>query len=114
MTNNGTDQPHVVPMLKDIAVRTGRTPDEYLIDGGFVTLENIEVVAERGAMTYAPLPSRGIRRSTPTSRRRTTARVAAWRLRMKTEDAKRIYVQRGAMAERTNADLRGCTAGSTG
>ncbi len=33
--------------------------------------------------------------------------VAAWRTRMGTEDAKRIYVQRSAVAERTNADLRG-------
>ena len=32
--------------------------------------------------------------------------VAAWRARMGTEKAKRIYVQRGVLAERTNADLR--------
>ena len=29
-------------------------PDEYLIDGGFVTHENIEVVTARGATLYAP------------------------------------------------------------
>ena len=54
VTNNGTDQPHVVPMLDDIAARTGRTPDEYLVDGGFVTHENIEAVTARGATIYAP------------------------------------------------------------
>jgi IS5 family transposase len=33
--------------------------------------------------------------------------IAAWRVRMKDEDGKRVYMQRAALAERTNADLRG-------
>jgi hypothetical protein len=36
-----------------------------------------------------------------------TPALAAWRVRMGAEDAKRVYVQRGVLAERTNADLRG-------
>jgi transposase len=107
VTNNGTDQPHVVPMLDEIARRTGETPDEYLVDGGFVTLENIEAISERGATAYAPLPKPRNEAVDPYApKRNDTAAVAAWRLRMGTEDAKRIYVQRGVLAERTNADLR--------
>ena len=107
VTNNGTDQPHVVPMLDDIARRTGRTPDEYLVDGGFVTHENIEVVSARGATIYAPpAKSRNPKIDPYEPKKDDPPAVVAWRLRMKTEEAKRIYVQRGAVAERTNADLR--------
>ena len=107
VTNNGTDQPHVVPMLDDIAARTGKTPEEYLVDGGFVTHENIEVVTERGATIYAPpAKSRNPEIDPCEPKKDDPPAVAAWRLRMKTEEAKRIYRQRGAVAERTNADLR--------
>lgn len=108
VTNNGTDQPHIEPMLDDIERRTGQPPTEYLMDGGFVSLANIERLAERGAVAYAPVPeprSDKVDRYAP--KEDDSQAVAAWRVRMGTEEAKRIYVQRGATAERTNADLRG-------
>jgi transposase len=108
LTNIGTDQPHVAPMLDEILRRTGKKPEEYLVDGGFVSGENIEVVAERGATIYAPVPEprkKDVDRHAP--RPDDNPAVAAWRVRMGTEEAKRIYVQRAAVAERTNADLRG-------
>jgi len=108
VTNNGTDQPHVTPMLDEIARRTGQTPGEYLVDGGFVTFENIEVISARGATAYAPTPkprNETVDRYAP--KRGDSPAVAAWRVRMGTEEAKRVYVQRGVLAERTNADLRG-------
>lgn len=107
VTNNGTDQPHVEPMLDEIERRTGKTPSEYLVDGGFVSLENIEVLSSRGATVYAPTPKPkkdSVDRYAP--KKGDSPAVAAWRVRMGTEDAKRIYVQRGVLAERTNADLR--------
>lgn len=107
VTNRGTDQPHVAPMLDEIARRTGRTPREYLVDGGYVTAENVEVVSGRGAKIYAPPPKGRKAGVDPTAPKRgDTPAVAAWRRRMGTESAKRIYIQRGAVAERTNADLR--------
>lgn len=107
VTNHGTDQPHVVPMLDDIQRRTGKVPEEYLVDGGFVSLDNIEVIAGRGAVAYAPVSEphkKNVDRYQP--KPDDSAAVAAWRTRMGTESAKRIYVERGALAERTNADLR--------
>ncbi len=107
VTNNGTDQPHVVPMLDQIARRTSATPRDYLIDGGFVTLPNIDVIAGRGATPYAPIPKPRKKNVDPHAPKRNDApAVGAWRVRMGTEDAKRVYVQRGVLAERTNADLR--------
>lgn len=108
VTNNGTDQPHVAPMLDDIERRTGALPKDYLVDGGFVSLDNIEVVSRRCGKAYAPVPeprSEKVDRYAP--KPDDSPAVAGWRRRMGTESAKRIYVQRGAVAERTNADLRG-------
>lgn len=108
VTNNGTDQPHVTPMLDDIERRTGGLPRDYLMDGGFVTLENIEVISERCGKAYAPVPKpRNESNDRYVAKPDDSPPVAAWRRRMGTESAKRIYVQRGATAERTNADLRG-------
>jgi len=107
VTNRGVDQPHVVPMLDEIKRRTRKTPREYLVDGGFVTLENIQVVSERGTTPYAPVPMprrAGVDPHAPKDG--DTPEIAAWRRRMGTKNAKRIYVQRGVLAERTNADLR--------
>ncbi len=107
VTHNGTDQPHVTPMLDEIKRRTRKTPREYLVDGGFVSLENIQVVSDRGATPYAPVPmpkKPGIDPHAPKDD--DTPEIAAWRRRMGTKQAKRIYVQRGVLAERTNADLR--------
>ena len=107
VTNNGTDQPHVAPMLDEIARRTGRTPAEYLADGGFVTLQNIETISERGAVAYAPVPDpRNDTIDRHVAKRGDSPAVAEWRVRMGTEDAKRVYVRRAAIAERTNAELR--------
>jgi len=107
VTHHGTDQPHIVPMLEEIKRRTRRTPREYLVDGGFVTLENIEVISDRGATPYAPLPQPKKKDIDPHApKRRDSPQVAAWRARMGTKMAKRIYAQRGVLAERTNADLR--------
>jgi transposase len=107
VTNHGTDQPHVAPMLDEIERRTGKTPAEYLVDGGFVTMENIEVISSRGATVFAPTPkpkNGDVDRYAP--KRGDSPTIAAWRVRMGTEDAKRVYIQRGVLAERTNADLR--------
>lgn len=107
VTNNGTDYPHAMPMLDQIERRTGKVPSEYLIDGGYAKIENIEVLSERGATVYAPVPKpkkKGVSRYAP--KPDDSPPVAAWRRRMRSTEAKRIYVQRGVLAERTNADLK--------
>lgn len=107
VTNHGTDQPHVVPMLDQIEERTGKTPKEYLVDGGYVTARNIEAISERGATVYAPPPKPRKEHINPNAPKQgDSPSVAAWRRRMGRESAKRIYLQRGTVAERTNADLR--------
>jgi hypothetical protein len=107
VTNDGTDYAHVVPMLDQIEARTGQVPEEYLVDGGYVKHENIEAISARGAVPYAPVSTPKDKKADPHKPKPGDSQpVASWRVRMKTDDAKRIYARRSAIAERTNADLR--------
>lgn len=105
VTNAGSDQQELVPMLTQIEQRVGR-PDTLLVDGGFMSHEGIDAVTERGVRLLAPVPrQRGSAEPVPVQRTDSPA-VAAWRARMQTDEAKQQYRYRGAIAERINADLR--------
>ena len=104
VSNAGSDHRLLAPMLDDIERRTGRLPDEHLVDGGFCTLEQIDLASERKVTVYAPAPKpRGIN---PRRGRHDTPHVAAWRERMQQPVSAAIYKLRAATAETVNADLR--------
>jgi transposase len=105
VTNSSADQQELVPMLEQVAARAGR-PDTVLVDGGFVAHDAIDAATARGICVLAPVPCRpGTREPVPVQPTDSPA-VAAWRMRMQTEAAKQQYRQRGAVAERINADVR--------
>lgn len=107
VTNHGTDANEAYPMLKQIEERSGKTPGDYLVDGGFATLGDVEKFAAAGVTFYAPT-----RAPTGQSREQTEPRptdspaVADWRVRMGTEEAKTIYRERAATSECVNAQFR--------
>jgi transposase len=107
VTNCGSDQGHLEPMVEEIAQRTGTRPTEYLVDGGFVKRESIPAAAAQGVTVYAPVPeprTTGIDRYAP--KVDDSSAGAAWRQRMGTDAAKAIYKERAATAATTNADCR--------
>lgn len=105
----GSDGGQALPMAKNVIARTGRTPEAYLIDGGFVKREDITALEQLGMRVYAPTTAP---RTTTSGRTKATPRpddtpeVAAWRARMETEEAKTAYKERGATAECANARTR--------
>lgn len=101
--NRGTDQGEALPMEDQVAARTGQHPKAYLMDGGFVDLEDIETLEQRNITVYAP-PKRV--RTTGKGRAGEPAEVSAWRERMQTEEATTRYKDRAATAECVNAQLR--------
>lgn len=106
-TARGNDQGQVEPMLAEIGRRTGKLPEELLVDGGYVKLESIERAAEDGVEVYAPLQAPRRSDVDPSKPKEGDGPgVAAWRRRMGTERGKAIYKDRATIAERTNADLR--------
>lgn len=104
---NQVDQGQMHPMLDQIKKRYQRQPKEHLVDGGFVTVLDIEDAFQRQVDVYAPLPQ--LRRAKPPakpSRQATGPGICAWKERMSTEVAKAIYRKRAARIELVNAQAR--------
>lgn len=105
--NRGTDMDQASPMLAKIKERAEKTPHDYLADGGFATLGEVDRMAAAGVTFYAPTRApRGDSRSQTEPRPEDSPDVAAWRLRMGTDEAKVIYKERAATAECVNAQAR--------
>ena len=109
VTNSGSDQGEMSPMVEQIESRHGKPPDEMLVDGGFAKHDDIEKVsAPHGKTTvYAPV----MKSSNPdidvhAPRLNDSPVIAQWRQRMATDEAKEIYKERAATAECVNAIAR--------
>jgi hypothetical protein len=104
----GTDQDQLRPMAEQLARRYGPVVREHLADGGYVNLGHLDHLAACGTTAYLPVqkPRRGYPRDPHLPRRRDSAAVAAWRVRMGTPEARAIYPERAASAECVNAIAR--------
>lgn len=105
----GSDHGRLTPMLDQLTARHGRAPAEMLVDGGYVRLAEIEALAHGhcGTALYAPPttprdPTRDPHAPLPDD----PPAVAAWRVRMGTQEAKDIYRERASTAELVNAQAR--------
>ena len=105
----GSDGGQAPAGLEQIERRTGRLPEAYLMDGNFAKREDVTALERRGVTVYAPTRSP---RTTTSGRTKAeprwddTPEVAAWRQRMETDEAKKIYKGRAATSECVNAHAR--------
>ena len=107
VTNEGSDQGQMKPMLEQIVERYEQVPAEYLVDGGFANHDAIEYASERGSTVYAPVPKPKDATRDPHARLPTDSNdIGDWRERMGTDEAKSIYKDRAATAECVNAIAR--------
>jgi len=89
--------------------RYGRTPAQWLANGGFAKLEHLEALTAAGTEPYVPVPvpaSRNPAIDPHPPKKRDSAAVAQWRTRMGTAEAADIYKARAASVECANAQLR--------
>jgi len=132
----GSDMAQLAPMVEQVQQRVGRTPEQWLVDGGFPAHEQIDAVADKTEV-YAPVPKPRPPRDkrdkgdgdggqgTSGSDIQGTAKaaspvagsefepkpgdspaVAQWRRRMASAEAREIYKDRAATAECVNAQMR--------
>jgi transposase/IS5 family transposase len=107
VTNSGGDQGKLAPMVEQHEERYQEKPKEMLVDGGFAKKEDIEKVEQAGTTVYAPVQaSKDPERDAHTPRAGDTPKVAEWRQRMATPEAKEIYKERASTAECVNAHAR--------
>jgi transposase len=111
VTNSGSDNGQLRPMAEQLLRRYGKSPHEYLADGGFMNLQDLDhLETEHQCLVYLPLKDEDKQRAAgkdPAARtRRDTNATAAWRVRMQTDAAKAVYKLRAQSAEWVNAVCR--------
>lgn len=106
LTENGTDHAQAAPMLEQIERRTGVKPEELLVDGGFISKDSVDDVAEKQVTLYGPVPERKHHPDPYAVKPSDSEAVRCWKQRMASEEAKLIYRERAATAETVNGDLR--------
>jgi len=106
VTNLGSDQGQLVPMLDQVRRRYGRRPDAVLVDGGYTGHATITEVTRTGCVLYAPIPRTRPRRARYLRQPHPAPAVIAWRARMATATAQAIYRERAATAECIHALAR--------
>jgi len=111
VTNSGSDSGQMDPMIDQVHQRHGVSPQEALVDGGFATLEDIEYVHEKHEVkVYAPIKDEEKKKATGVDpyqpRKNDGPGVAAWRVRMGTDEGKAMYKLRAQTAEWVNAGAR--------
>lgn len=114
VVNAGSDMAQLAPMVEQVEQRLGRSPQEWLVDGGFPAHEQIDAVAGKTEV-YAPVPEPRVKRDEQGNEVQQdkhqpkpddSEAVAEWRQRMASVEAKEIYKQRAATAECVNAQAR--------
>jgi len=107
VTNKPADFGLMKPSLDDLRKRTGRTPRQHLVDGGYSAMKDIEHLAARGIAVFAPLqPPKNPQRDRYEPRAGQSRAIARWRRRMGSSRGQEIYKLRASIAETVNADLR--------
>lgn len=110
----GTDMAQLAPMVDKVGRRCGKTPEQWLVDGGFPAHEQIDAVADKTEV-YAPVPEARPKKDAQGNEREQdkhepkpddSPAVAQWRQRMATPEAKALYKLRAATAECVNAQAR--------
>ena len=107
VTERGSDYGEMPVMLDQLAQRYDTVPEEMLVDGGFSKLTDVEQAAEKGTTVFGPVPQpKDPNRDRHLPLPEDSDVVAAWRIRMGTDEAKTIYKERAATAECVNAAAR--------
>jgi transposase len=109
VSQQGSDGGLAAPLEAQVVERTGQHPQEYLVDGGLATRDDITTLAAHDVTVYAPVEAPRKETGGRTAydpRPDDSPAVATWRQRMGTDDGKAIYRHRSSIAEWTNAQLR--------
>lgn len=105
LDTTGSDAGQMAKMLDQIDQAYDRRPSEYLVDGGFTKLDDIEQAHADGIKVYTPAPKNKHGTDPYAPRASDGPGAADWRSRMASSEGQEIYQHR-AKAECIHADLR--------
>jgi transposase len=101
----GSDGGLAEPMAQAIEGIYGQRPKVHLVDGGYLSMNDIEMAARAGTTIYCPPPQSKWGRDPYAPNKNDSQAVAAWRVRMASQAAKEAYKRR-ARCELVHAKLR--------
>jgi transposase len=102
VSNIGSDMGSLNPMCEQIEERTGQLPKTLLADGGHAKNEDIAEVRRKGVDVLVP-PKETAKSIEDLRQAGADPEVIAWRERMETPEAKRLYRARAGLGELANA-----------
>jgi len=108
LDTTGSDLGQMAPMQAQITETYGQTPKQYLVDGGFSRLDDIEQAHDAGIEVFAPPPANKHGTDPFAPRQGDGPGTLAWRTRMSSEAGKLVYRER-SKHECINAQLRNCS-----
>jgi hypothetical protein len=101
---------NLVELHEDVCERYGKVPDNYIVDGGFSTNDDITQVEHSGSQVVAPMTheDRILKRGGDPHERRQgdSEEMAAFRERKKSDESKSLLEERPSIAEFPNAECR--------
>lgn len=103
VTNVGSDMGSIAPMLDEINWRTGQLPKTLLADANHAKHDCIRAATAAGVNVLIAIPERTRNGGANAD---DDPAIVAWRARMETDEAKRLYRARASLCELTNAHLR--------
>ncbi len=108
VSNAATDTAQLEPRLEQIGRRTGKLPEQALVDGGFAGFASLERAAADGVEVFAPLRTKNKTYKLEPAQPHPgdSPAIADYRQRMASPAGQLIYRQRAATAETVNADLK--------
>ena len=110
VSNQGSDQGLMAPMYEQIVSDYGKSPADYLVDGGFTKKEDIDQLDAAGTTVYGSLANEKKQleegKDPYAPKPRDSEAVQRFRARMGTEAGQAMYSRRAGIAEFPNADCR--------
>lgn len=104
VTNAGYDYGQITPMMKQLADRYGKSPNEWLVDPGYRKMEDIEKALSLNKNCKIYVPSAKLENDKIPLDESVLAKEL--RLRMQEQEAQIIYRERASTAECVNAIAR--------
>jgi len=105
VVNKGNDFDQLPNMFNQFENRYRKTPNEFLVDQGYLVNDNIEKAEKLGCNMYVN-PSKVGKKNPYEPREDESKELGEWRVRMGTDDAKEIYKDRASNSEWANAGMR--------
>jgi transposase len=104
-TNKGNDFGELAKMFSKIQNKYGKTPQQYLIDQGYLLHKDIIAVQRQNCKVFVN-PSKVGNKNAFEAKVGEDQELAEWRRRMGRDESKEIYKDRAATSEWANAGMR--------